>query len=448
MPTREMVIQRELVWELPDALREPHVVRDFFPPEMFGRVKQAVADTKMGTPEGGQFHTMLARWESPIQFDPDIEEHCVVKAREIFGDDTLLKAYFFAVRYQRREGCVPHLWEHTDQNGTQTTIDITVENTADWDIIVEGQRFKQEPNNAIIFAGQQHIHSRPPYPTYREDVWTTVLFLHFTQPDHWIQRERDGIHRYGEDGDVRFFNRNRFLAMPDAPLSQKVCSCHDYSGTLRLYDKIVGEFHDSDPELVDMSVTGKEQLAPGIVRYSFAPGSARILRGLIQNCMFGQWEPAEVLVDDQRPGVNRQARRCYNYFLSETQSGCHPQDPIRRTSESLKLGLDKMMEDFRSQHHIEELVSHHSVLLRYEESDHFGHHVDDHPKFPRVVSSSTFLNDDYEGGQLEFREFGLTVRPIAGTVVFFCSSFPYIHRVLPVQRGIRYAIAKWYDYKK
>ena len=446
MSTKSLVTKK-LLWELPDALKEPQVIDDFFPLEMFERVKKAVADTKMGTDEGGQFHTMLARWEAPIQFDADIEEHCVNKAREIFGDDTLLKAYFFAVRYQRKDGCVPHLWEHTDQNGTQTTIDITIENTADWDIVVEGQRFKQKPNNAIIFAGQQHIHSRPPYPTYRKDVWTTVLFLHFTQPDHWIQKQRDGIHRYGEDGDVRFFNRNRFIAMPDAPFHQPTCECHDYSYALSLYDKIVGEQTESEPELVDMTMLEHEELAPGIMRFGFPKESARTLKGLIQNAMFRQWEPAQVL-DGDAPSVNYDARNCFNYFLTEKQSLCHPQDPIRRAHESLNKGVDAAVEFFRGRYSIVPVVSNHTVLLRYEEGNMFHNHIDDHPKYPRVLSVSVFLNDDFEGGELVFKEFGLKVSPKAGDIIIFCSGFPYMHQVLPVSNGIRYSVVKWYEYTK
>lgn len=447
MSPGSLVITKELQWQLPEALREPQVINDFFPPEMFERVKKAVADTKMGTDEGGQFHTMLARWEAPIQFDPDIEQHCVAMAREIFGDDTLLKAYFFAVRYQRKDGCIPHLWEHTDQNGTQTTIDITVENTADWDIIVEGQRFKQKPNNAIIFCGQQHIHSRPPYPTYREDVWTTVLFLHFTQPDHWIQKQRDGVHRYGEDGDVRFFNRNRFMAMPDAPVHQPTCECHDYSYALSLYDKIAGDYHDVDSELAEMPILSEEVLAPGIVRYRFPKASARILKGLIQNSMFRQWESAQVLVEG-KPGTNYDARNCFNYFLTEKQATCHPQDPIRRAMESLNKGIDAVIENYRGKYSIVPLVSHHTVLLRYEPGNKFHFHVDDHPQYPRVVSVSVNLNDDYEGGNLEFKEFGLNIALEAGDIVVFCSGFPYMHQVLPVTNGIRYAVVKWYEYSR
>lgn len=440
-----MTITADIKFELPEALREPSVVEDFFPPAMFQRVIKAVKETGMGEPDS-TFHTMLARWEAPIQFDEDIEEYCVNRAREIFGDDSLMKAYFFAVRYQRKDGCVPHLWEHVDQNGTQTTIDITVENTAEWGIIVEGQEFKQEPNSAIIFAGQQHIHSRPPYPTEREDVWTTVLFLHFTQPDHWIQSNSRGIFDYGIDGDARFFNRNRFMALPDVPLNQPVCACHDYVHTLNLYDKFVGEQVDTEPELMDMSVVAKEELAPGIVKYSIAPESARILRGLIQNSMYKQWQAAEVLAESGDFAVNYSARNCYNYFLTAVQSTCHPQDPVRRASESLQKGINAAVEDFRGRYSIVPLESQHTVLLRYEPGNMFHNHIDDHPRFPRVVSVSLFLNDNYEGGDLEFKEFGLKIAPKAGDMVVFCSGFPYMHQVTPVTRGIRYAVVKWYDY--
>jgi hypothetical protein len=441
------MITKELLFELPAELSEPKVIKRFFTDEMFEQVKQAVVDTKMGTDES-QFHTMLARWEAPIQFSPEIEEYCIQRAREIFNDPTLKKAYFYAVRYQRKDGCIPHLWEHTDQNGTQTTIDITVENTANWGIIVEGQHFEQNPNDAIIFCGQQHIHSRPPYPTKDPEKYTTVLFLHFTQPDHWIQKQKDGIYKYGSDGDVRFFNRNRFLAFPDAPINQPACSCHEYAQTLSLYNTIAGDEVNSQPETVDMSVIDKVELAPGIFKYKIARESARILKGLIQNAMYKQWMPAQVLVKDDKPGVNYDARDCFNYFITDKQLTCHPQDPLRRAAESLQTGLDAIIEDFRGRYSIIPLESQHTVLLRYEEGNKFHNHIDDHPKFPRVVSLSLFLNDDFEGGELEFKEFNLKIKPEAGEIVVFSSGFPYMHQVHPLIKGIRYAVVKWYDYAK
>ena len=440
------MITKELLFELPTELSEPRIIKNFFTDKMFEEVKHAVKETKMGTDELF-FHTMLARWESPIQFSPEVEAYCVQKARDLFNDQSLEKAYFFAVRYQRKDGCIPHLWEHTDQNGTQTTIDITVENTANWGLIVEGQHFEQNPNDAIIFCGQQHIHSRPPYPTTDPDKYTTVLFLHFTQPDHWIQKQKDGIYKYGKDGDVRFFNRNRFLAFPDGPINQPVCDCHDYSNTLNLYDEIVGHAVDEPTETVDMTILDKVELAPGIIKYKIARESARTLKGLIQNALLKQWKPAQVLVEEDKPGVNYDARNCYNYFITESELSCHPQDPIRRAAESLQTGLDAIIEDFRGRYSIVPLISDHTVLLRYEEGNKFHNHIDDHPVFPRIVSMSLFLNDDFEGGELEFKEFNLKIKPEAGEIVVFSSGFPYMHQVYPIVKGIRYAVVKWYRYK-
>ena len=58
------------------------------------------------------------------------------------------------------------------------------------------------------------------------------------------------------------------------------------------------------------------------------------------------------------------------------------------------------------------------------------------------------MNDDFEGGELQFKEFDLKIKPEAGDIIVFCSGFPYMHQVAPVTMGIRYAVVKWYEYKK
>lgn len=444
---REMVkITKPIKFELPEPLTEPGVIDNFFTTEMFQRVKTHINST--GINDGDlKFHTMYARWEaSQIEFDEDIEYHCLKMAKQIFKDDTLKKAYFFVTRYQYKDGCIPHLWEHVDQNGTQTTIDITIENTADWSINIENKNYPQNPNSAVFFCGQQHMHSRPPYPTRDEKKYVTVLFLHFTQPNHWIQKSQKEISIYGDDANIRFFNKNRFLPMPDFPLNQPVCECHDYSKMLNLYDEICGIYIDVEPEIPDMSILSKEELAPGIIKYSIHPESARILKGLAQNSMFKQWQKAEVLAKGESPKINTLVRNCFNYTLTGEQNKCHPQDPIRRLNVALSIGLDSIIEDYRERFNIVSLSSTSTVLLRYEEDNKFSHHIDDHPKYPRVVSASLVLNDDYDGGDFEFKEFKLRIKPKTGDVLVFCSSFPYSHEIHKISNGIRYSVVKWYGF--
>lgn len=440
------MIKKEVLFDLPEPLSEPKIINNFFTDEMFERVKKSIQNTPLGT-ESSTYHTMYARWEvSKIIFDEDIEIYCLEKAREIFNDDSLKKTYFFATRYQRQECCIPHLWEHVDQNGTQTTIDIAIENTANWGINVEGQHFEQKPNDAVIFCGQQHIHSRPPYPTKDKDKYLTVLFLHFTQPGHWMQTEKNGLSKYGSDANIRFFNRNRFLPLPDGPLNQPLCVCHNYWHMLDLYDTIVGDSFDLPPELADTGVIEEKELAPGVMEYKISKDSSRIIKGLIQNSIYHQWKPAEVLYKQNGYEVNSDVRKCFTYYMNEKESYCHPQDPIRRAKESLQLCFDYIIESYRKKYNIVKLRSENTVLLRYEEGDSFINHIDDHPNFNRVVSISMFLNEDFEGGELEFKEFNLKIKPESGKIIVFSSSFPYSHAVLPVETGIRYSVVKWYGY--
>jgi len=442
------MITKDLLFELPEPLSEPKIVNNFFTDEMFGRVKSVIDKTGLGT-DSLKYHTMYARWEaSSIVFDDDIEEYCLQKAKEIFNDNTLKKTYFFATRYQRRDCCVPHLWEHVDQNGTQTTIDITIENTAGWGISVEGLEFEQNPNDAVVFCGQQHTHSRPPYPTKDLDKYVTVLFLHFTQPNHWMQKEKGGIAKYGNDGNIRFFNRNRFLPLPDGPINQPMCECHNYWHMVDLYKTIVGDAVYSDPELVDTKIIDENEIAPGIVEYRISKESSRILKGLIQNSVYHQWKPAEVLYKNNGAKVDPDVRSCFVYYMNEKESSCHPQDPIRRAKESFQTIMSSAVEMYRKKYDIVNLKSTNTLLLRYEEGDGFINHIDDHPTMPRVVSVSMFLNDNFDGGELEFKEFGLKITPESGKIVIFCSAFPYSHKVNPVLKGIRYAAVKWYEFAK
>jgi hypothetical protein len=440
-----MILKEEL-FPLPPPLLEPAVVKDFYPVEMFNRVKDKVNSLGMH-PEGrSQYHTMIGRWESSVLFDKDIEEYSVQRAKEIFKDDTLLKAYFFVVRYQKHQGCIPHLWEHVDQNGTQTSIDLTIENTANWDLIVEGVSYNQMPNEAVVFAGQQHMHARPPYPSDREDVYTTVLFMHFTQPDHWIQDDKRGLYKYGKDGDARFFNRNRYIPMPDPPVEQPVCKCHDYSNVLRMYDDICGEYVDEETEIVEMPIIEKKVLAPGIMCYSTTAEAARTLKGLMQNACYNLWTPAQILDQNRQPSVSYSARKCYTKFIYEQALTCHPQDPMRRLYESLTRGIEPVIADYSTRYSTTKLKSKNWQLTRYEVGHGFHNHVDDSSEYPRVASVSILLNDDYEGGELYFEHFKIAAPSTAGSIIVFGSSFPFMHRVNPVTRGTRYAAVRWYNY--
>lgn len=67
----------------------------------------------------------------------------------------------------------------------------------------------------------------------------------------------------------------------------------------------------------------------------------------------------------------------------------------------------------------------------------------------RKISASVILNEDYEGGEMQFREIDChgdlkttSIKPKTGSVLVF-PSFVY-HRVAPVTKGTRYSVVAWY----
>jgi len=92
-------------------------------------------------------------------------------------------------------------------------------------------------------------------------------------------------------------------------------------------------------------------------------------------------------------------------------------------------------------------------LLRYEPGGRYDAHADsdnfhgdrqawckDHD---RDVSLLLYLNDDFEGGRLNFTRFNYRYSPKAGDLVFFPSDVRYLHAAETLELGIRYAVVSW-----
>lgn len=60
----------------------------------------------------------------------------------------------------------------------------------------------------------------------------------------------------------------------------------------------------------------------------------------------------------------------------------------------------------------------------------------------------TYLNDDYEGGEIYFPEYGLEIKPKAGELIFFPGSHFYEHGVNEVVSGNRYAVMTFFTTPK
>jgi hypothetical protein len=63
----------------------------------------------------------------------------------------------------------------------------------------------------------------------------------------------------------------------------------------------------------------------------------------------------------------------------------------------------------------------------------------------RVLAWSIYLNDDYEGGELEFLYFGRRVKLGAGDIVIFPAAFTHTHRGNMVLAGEKLLLTGWYE---
>lgn len=93
---------------------------------------------------------------------------------------------------------------------------------------------------------------------------------------------------------------------------------------------------------------------------------------------------------------------------------------------------------------IEEPLYHEGYnLLKYSGGQEYHRHYDGTTITGRIISAICYLNNDFEGGELEFPHFKLKIKPQPGMLILFPSNFAYSHIAHPVTAGSKYAIVTW-----
>ena len=82
-------------------------------------------------------------------------------------------------------------------------------------------------------------------------------------------------------------------------------------------------------------------------------------------------------------------------------------------------------------------------IIRYKPGDHYPNHYDGNTSLGRHISAILYLNDDYVGGELYFKNFDLTIKPKQGMLLLFPSNYAYQHQALQVTEGTKYALVTW-----
>lgn len=87
-------------------------------------------------------------------------------------------------------------------------------------------------------------------------------------------------------------------------------------------------------------------------------------------------------------------------------------------------------------------------VLKYEKGGHYKLHTDSSNFFPRQISCILMLNNDYEGGVLNFadpiqNEVYKSVDVGVGRLIIWPSNFAFPHGVTPLIKGTRYVVVAW-----
>jgi hypothetical protein len=122
-------------------------------------------------------------------------------------------------------------------------------------------------------------------------------------------------------------------------------------------------------------------------------------------------------------------------------------DEIKKIDEYIFNGITGYISDYATKYDVGVLVDEGYSILKYENGMHYKRHHDCGGLHKdRVVSILVYLNDNYEGGELEFPLFDFKYKPKAGDIVIFPSNYTFSHIAHPVTSGTKYAIVSWMKY--
>ena len=104
------------------------------------------------------------------------------------------------------------------------------------------------------------------------------------------------------------------------------------------------------------------------------------------------------------------------------------QDPVRLYSENFELRL---------------VENEPTSIIKYNPGNYFVKHADSNGNLHRTLSLVYYANDNYEGGELIFDRWKVSIKPKRNQLVLFPSNFMYTHEVKPVISGTRYSVVSW-----
>jgi hypothetical protein len=154
--------------------------------------------------------------------------------------------------------------------------------------------------------------------------------------------------------------------------------------------------------------------------------------------IFSNWKPWYASNADVLYGEFRESS------FTNILNNCNEKSSSFIIAKTLKSLIDFCVEDYCKKTNQESgHMPDHFTIRKYNTKAYMGPHVDTediyNTKQPSI-SMVFYLNDDYDGGEIEFPNQSIKIKPSAGSLIIFPSYQPYMHDPKPTTSGLKYMI--------
>jgi hypothetical protein len=201
--------------------------------------------------------------------------------------------------------------------------------------------------------------------------------------------------------------------------------------------------------MLNIGFSSKEELFPGLWLYRdvLKPeinAVERIEKTIEESQGLYTWKEATVGYREKVP----EYRDCYDFKLNKMDYPGKDKhmlefdDLWQDLYDAQKVALD----DYSRNYNIEMKYWEAMNFIKYGPGQHFAEHSDHGWSYIATVSMVGYFNDDYEGGGLSFGKLGVEVKPKAGDLFIFPSTYLFSHRAMPVLSGNKYSLVTMTDW--
>jgi predicted 2-oxoglutarate/Fe(II)-dependent dioxygenase YbiX len=183
-----------------------------------------------------------------------------------------------------------------------------------------------------------------------------------------------------------------------------------------------------------------EELAEKIILFDnvFVESEKHIKKILDKNI---EWKKAKIYKDSESAQNNLNVRNTDIILLPSNKD--FSIDTLSDLSKDFSNSIQPYLDHYIGKYNLSVKLYENPQLLRYGKGQKFDEHSDRTMFFPRNISLTYYINEDYEGGEIEFVNFNLKVKSKKNQLLIFPSTDLYKHKVHAVTGGLRYVIVQW-----